>query len=239
MDQFKLSVKIVLIYFISIFLSAYTVKAGFNADVPEYVHGKVIYTDSKIPVSGGIIKVIRFDDLNGEEVLIESTVIQQNGTFRLLKETIQQTDGIKIMAYPNDYDNGENDFEPKDTELKKALESNDKEFSIIINVDKVTVKSQTGFKEKSPEFQELKAKNFPNPFNPVTLISFDLPEASVVSVKVFNIRGETVATLANNQYMKTGYNEMYFDAGNLPSGVYIYNLNAGGYATTGKMTLLK
>lgn len=239
MKQIKLSVKIVLIYLISIFLFSLSATNVINADVPDYVIGKVIYSDSKIPVSGGTIKVIRTDEISGEEILIESTVIQQNGIFKLLKESIQQTDGIKIMAYPNDYDNGENDFEPKDTELKEAIDNSDKEFSIIISVDKVTTKIETGFNEKSHESREFKAKNYPNPFNPVTMISFDLPEASVVSVKIFNIRGETVATLANNQYMKNGYNEMYFDAGNLPSGVYIYNLNAGGYATTGKMTLLK
>ncbi|MBV6480192.1 MAG: hypothetical protein HGGPFJEG_03044 [Ignavibacteria bacterium] len=239
MEQFKLKKKPVMIFFITFLVYSLSCISNLKADVPEYVNGKVIYSDSKIPVNGGIIRVIRVDEINGEEVLIESTVIQQNGTFKLLKETIQQTDGVKIMAYPNDYDNGENDFEPKDSDLKNALESNDKEFSIIISVDKANVKNQTGDKEIPNELQEITAKNFPNPFNPVTMISFNLPEASLVSVKVFNINGETVATLAENQFMKTGNNEMYFNAGDLPSGIYIYNLNAGGYATTGKMTLLK
>jgi hypothetical protein len=81
-------------------------------------------------------------------------------------------------------------------------------------------------------------QNYPNPFNPATTISFDLPELSVVSLKVYNLVGEEVATLADGARQAGAY-RVRFDGSDLPSGVYVYRLTAGTFSAGGKMVLLK
>jgi hypothetical protein len=82
------------------------------------------------------------------------------------------------------------------------------------------------------------AQNFPNPFNPSTVIKFDLGQAGPVLLKVFNTLGQEVATLANGP-MQQGAHEINFNASALPSGVYFYKLEAGNVNLTRKMLLLK
>jgi enterochelin esterase family protein len=81
-------------------------------------------------------------------------------------------------------------------------------------------------------------QNYPNPFNPSTTISFDVPKASYVTLRVFNLLGQEVATVVSENLQPGAY-RYRFDAGRLASGVYIYRLNAGGYVQTKKMTLMK
>jgi hypothetical protein len=81
-------------------------------------------------------------------------------------------------------------------------------------------------------------QNYPNPFNPSTKIRFTIPEASVVTLKVFNAIGEEVANLVNEVY-ESGTNEIVFNASNLTSGIYFVRMEAGSFVSTRKITLLK
>ncbi|MBV6511935.1 MAG: hypothetical protein FMNOHCHN_01423 [Ignavibacteriaceae bacterium] len=82
-------------------------------------------------------------------------------------------------------------------------------------------------------------QNYPNPFNPVTMIEFALPEQSDITLKVYDILGKEVATLATGSYSAGRYT-VPFDGTNHASGVYIYKLSYGkGQSITRKMTLLK
>ncbi|MEW5843597.1 MAG: S8/S53 family peptidase [Bacteroidota bacterium] len=80
--------------------------------------------------------------------------------------------------------------------------------------------------------------NYPNPFNPSTVIKYQIKEKSLVSIKVFDVMGREVTTLVN-KYQNAGAFEVIFDASNLPSGVYFYNLVAGSNSITKKMLLIK
>ncbi len=84
-------------------------------------------------------------------------------------------------------------------------------------------------------------QNYPNPFNPSTIISFELDQDAVVSLKIFNMLGQEVATLANNEEFNAGTNDIEFNASNLASGVYYYQLivNDGQFQQVKKMMLLK
>lgn len=81
-------------------------------------------------------------------------------------------------------------------------------------------------------------QNYPNPFNPTTRISYSVPEAGFVSVKVFDILGREVSNLVNEQKQVGNY-EIEFDASGLPSGTYIYKIDSGKYQTIKKMLLVK
>lgn len=82
-------------------------------------------------------------------------------------------------------------------------------------------------------------QNYPNPFNPTTNISFNLPNASNVTLAVYNLLGQKVATLLDRKTMTNGSHSVAFDARALSSGVYIYRLEAGSFVSNKRMTLIK
>jgi N-acetylneuraminic acid mutarotase len=81
-------------------------------------------------------------------------------------------------------------------------------------------------------------QNYPNPFNPSTNIKFTLPKSEKVKIEIFNLLGEKIEALLNEQ-MPAGSHEVEFKAINLPSGVYLYRIKAGEYSETKKMIHMK
>ena len=81
-------------------------------------------------------------------------------------------------------------------------------------------------------------QNYPNPFNPVTRIKFLVPSSSQVRLTVYDLLGREVALLVN-EVRQPGSYEVQFNASHLPSGFYIYRLQAGGHIATNKMILMK
>ncbi len=81
-------------------------------------------------------------------------------------------------------------------------------------------------------------QNYPNPFNPTTTISYSIPNNSFVTLRVFNILGQEVATVVNAQ-QQAGRYHVALDASSLASGVYLYRVEAGSFVAVKKMMLLK
>jgi|WetSurMetagenome_2_1015567.scaffolds.fasta_scaffold40749_2 hypothetical protein len=82
------------------------------------------------------------------------------------------------------------------------------------------------------------SQNYPNPFNPSTKIEFSLPKQSQVTLKVYNLIGQEVATLVN-EVLGAGNHSTSFNALRLASGVYFYTIKAGNFVSTRSMILLK
>ena len=82
------------------------------------------------------------------------------------------------------------------------------------------------------------SQNFPNPFNPSTTIKFSIPVQGSYKLKIYNIIGEQVAQLINGK-LDPGHHEVHFNARNLASGVYLYNLVGKNVNITRKMILMK
>ncbi|NNJ52285.1 MAG: T9SS type A sorting domain-containing protein [Ignavibacteriaceae bacterium] len=82
------------------------------------------------------------------------------------------------------------------------------------------------------------SQNYPNPFNPSTKIKYEIPEKSIVNLKLYDILGNEVTTLVNNENQLGRY-EVEFNAANLPSGVYLYRIQTNNFVETKKMILLK
>ena len=82
------------------------------------------------------------------------------------------------------------------------------------------------------------SQNYPNPFNPSTTISFQLPEESFISLKVYDAIGTEVETIAEGEY-PAGVHEVIFSADNLSSGLYLYRIISGNNELTRKMLVVK
>ncbi|MBC8278177.1 MAG: T9SS type A sorting domain-containing protein [FCB group bacterium] len=90
---------------------------------------------------------------------------------------------------------------------------------------------------QNPEFYEL-SKNYPNPFNPSTTLTYSLPSAAEVLLTVYDVSGRHVATLAEG-FQQPGSHTEVFDGQNLASGIYFATLQAGSFSQTQKLILLK
>jgi hypothetical protein len=81
-------------------------------------------------------------------------------------------------------------------------------------------------------------QNYPNPFNPNTTINYKLPISGQVTLKVYNILGDEIATLVNEEKPAGSY-DVIFNSAKIASGTYFYRLQAGSFLETKKMILMK
>jgi hypothetical protein len=102
---------------------------------------------------------------------------------------------------------------------------------------KIEISKELEVNFNSPQKYSL-AQNYPNPFNPSTVISYSLPSSTNVKLIVYNTLGQNVRILENG-FKNAGKYSINFDASHLPSGIYFYKLEAGGFSQINKMILLK
>lgn len=82
------------------------------------------------------------------------------------------------------------------------------------------------------------SNNYPNPFNPTTIISYSLQNEGLVIIKVYDVLGNEVAVLVNEVKPEGNY-EIEFNAGNLPSGIYFCKMQTGKFSVVNKMILMR
>ncbi len=120
-----------------IFMNADKSFSNDNNLIPDYIYGKVVYADNKSPVSNGNVKVTSVNVSGEKEKVIEIVEINENGEFRISRNLVPETDEIEIMAYANDLDNIEFQFETMETNLENALKTADGKFDIILTVERI------------------------------------------------------------------------------------------------------
>lgn len=81
-------------------------------------------------------------------------------------------------------------------------------------------------------------QNYPNPFNPVTNISYSISDGKILKLAVYNLLGKELDILVN-RYVEPGRHTIQFDASSLPSGIYIYKIQASGFSNSRKLMILK
>jgi hypothetical protein len=114
---------------------------------------------------------------------------------------------------------------------------NDTQESDYSNIATITTKT-SGISRIGIPVEYSLEQNFPNPFNPSTIIRFSLPKTSFVKLTIYNMLGEVVMSVINEE-MSPGYYYQELNAINLSSGIYIYSLNTKEFSQTKKMILLK
>ncbi|MCF8265729.1 MAG: S8 family serine peptidase, partial [Melioribacteraceae bacterium] len=99
-------------------------------------------------------------------------------------------------------------------------------------------KENAGLASASPQKYQLNLSNYPNPFNPTTLIEYEIPEDAQISIKLYNMLGQMVGELVNTEKAAGRYS-VQLDASDLASGVYVYTLSTPKFHASKKMLLIK
>jgi len=121
--------------------------------------------------------------------------------------------------------------------IKMYLENNPTQFverHFDLNVNTVGINNVSSIAESYSLSQ-----NYPNPFNPATIISFSIPKSETVSLKVYDILGNEVSTLLNNERLSAGQYNVDFEGAFLSSGIYYYTIRTENFIDTKKMLLVK
>ena len=92
-------------------------------------------------------------------------------------------------------------------------------------------------KNEVPRYFQL-SQNYPNPFNPITIINYSIPQASYITLKIYNVLGKEITTLVNEEKLPGNY-KVEFNGSNLSSGIYFYRIRAGNFTATKKLVILK
>lgn len=189
----------------------------YNGDFPEY--GKIFAVN---PNDGSVMDTIDVAQWN----------LQVGGNYT---NTEPGTCSGYTSVYNMDYDANLNLYNVSfyGWSVEKRIFSGD-----LPNVELTIVTDVEQISSQIPEEFKL-SENYPNPFNPSTTIEFSLNDAADVSLDIYTITGEHVATLVNGKHYKAGVYEVSFNAENLASGTYIYSLTKGDQQISKKMTLIK
>jgi hypothetical protein len=203
-----------------------------------------------------------FGDYNGYGVRIENTYPGSDakdrlaaGELKLLNNIWFNVNGFSLadsigkeswtQAYLQNTANGNTEEEPQLKGISRAQNNgldprpatDGPAFSGNLADYPITSIEEVSFNSAIPQTFALE-QNFPNPFNPVTNIKFDIKKAGKVELIIFNILGQKVATLMN-EFRLAGTHQIQWNAKNLPSGTYIYVLKTANTSHSRKMLLMK
>ncbi len=179
-----------------------------------------------------VLNWVTATELNNRGFEIERASLDNITGRRSKYVSVSSIDGSGSSTEKNNYSYRDNNLKPG-TYFYRLKQSDFGGVSLFSNEIRVEVK---------PPQQYSLLQNYPNPFNPSTTIGFTLPEMSDVTIGVYNIVGELVKKIAGNTF-DAGYQSVNFNASGLPSGVYIYRIEAKGnsrtFVSSKKMILIK
>jgi hypothetical protein len=210
---------------------------GEMITIPLIVQNRAALAGAELHVAYDIsrLRFVRVNSLLPGDIIINST----NGMVHIIWEdinnSINTTDNqtlinLQFVILPDLID--QTDIEITDAELVDKLGT---PYQLDIKQGRVT----RNVPSVSPKDYALE-RNRPNPFNPITEISFSLPSASEVHLDIYNLMGQRVTRLVNG-ILEAGSHTYLWDAGDAASGIYFYRLQAGAgaFTATRKMILLK
>ncbi len=209
------------------YLTSATITTGFS----EFVFGS---SESPLPVElssftattakdGVVLNWATATEINNNRFEVERKIAENNW------EKIATIDGHGNSNSVKEYTYTDNNLSTAGTysyRLKQVDNDGQFTYSSIVEVN-VEAPKEFGL-----------VQNYPNPFNPETTISYSIPQSSNVKLIVFNALGQEVMTLVNG-YFEAGNHSVNFNASNLPSGVYFYQMQAGSFTSVKKMVLTK
>ncbi|MBK7380035.1 MAG: T9SS type A sorting domain-containing protein [Ignavibacteriales bacterium] len=189
---------------------------------------QAIYTPYNVAIISGALREARLVGNKNESPLIYTRFFNQVGNVMQLSESENSGES------GNDSDGDGIPYLPEQVDNLPSIFAAEAVLSLITDVEDNNIVTPASFNL---------AQNFPNPFNPSTIISFDIPADAFVKLKVYNILGQEVAQLVNETKTAGKYQVNWNgtdNAGNkVTSGVYLYRLKANDFTSTRKMILTK
>lgn len=186
------------------------------------------------------LRVYRTD--NSEEVARTKVDMIAGADFSVSIPQIEISQDYTVDFYADLNGNGNYDAPPTDHAWRMNFNSSTgnfvQNFSHNTNFTEIEWPGATAVDDDIIPSSYKLTQNYPNPFNPTTNISFSIPKLSNVTLKVFDILGREVATLINRN-LTSGQHVVPFDASNLESGVYIYQIKSDNFNDAKKMMLVK
>jgi hypothetical protein len=163
---------------------------------------------------------------------------ETNGRAHNVTATLPEDDAYSPLWRVNIYDNADfsNVHDLTSAQMANILVPG----AANVNCPIVDVQPSTSVESTGSEFPDeySLSQNFPNPFNPTTVIKFSIINNEHVLLKIYNSIGEEVSELVN-ETLPAGSYAVDFKAAGLPSGIYLYKVSAGSFTQTRKMILLK
>lgn len=157
------------------------------------------------------------------------------GKYNLNVFDISDPDSLLHLHRITDYSEDVQEIVIKDNYLYMATKSNG---LVVLRIDIVSGINNDD-KCITPPSNYVLFQNYPNPFNPSTTIAFELPKPEKVSVSIYNINGQVVRQLINNELKSAGNHKVQFNSNGLSSGIYLCRITSGNYSKTIKMSLVK
>lgn len=231
-----------------------TAPASLCTDINRLIYVRKNYLGGTISVLSEVGNPYPSEDTCNVYVARRQGNGTKNGAIIVINNNDTETKGLWVDSSPDGFDNWAdatlvNAFDSTQTthvysDGRVYVSAPSRGYTIWVKKDDYVKFSKVN--SKFIEMKELElcptsfklAQNYPNPFNPSTKITFDIPSDGFVSVKIFNLAGQLVATLANRD-MNSGKYNLNWNAENFTSGVYIYTVTWNGQKRSNKMLLMK
>ncbi|MGE5621317.1 MAG: family 10 glycosylhydrolase [archaeon] len=202
----------------------------YNVNVPyDGWFGVYAYIESNVILSDKASYTV-YSESDSSQVIVDQSVSKNKGWYKL-KDVFLKKGLHKIVKLDNSSDKS-----GRHIVADALMLMINRKLSPDVVITNVKDEKKTDVKSIPERF--ILENNYPNPFNPSTTIRCSIPSDSNVSLKVFDMLGREVASLADAR-MRAGSYEFTFNAGNFASGVYFYRLIAGSFTETKKMLLAK
>ena len=165
------------------------------------------------------------------------TLVLPQGSFEALRIRTEFTT-VNLTGGPDMFDNTDIEFVTREGALASIFIGADGTVEGSFSISDFVMSGTPVEDEEGLPSQFQLSQNYPNPFNPSTTINYALPASSDVTLKVYTLTGQEVATLVNAT-QGVGQYEVQFDASNLSSGIYLYRLETASFTETRMMSLIK